>query len=395
MPQDIKFIVLNRDEQFATELRETLLAFDRVKIVAEVDDPALLASAVTQFPVDVVLVNLDPNPEATLPLIADIASNHKNLIFFAVSESTDGPLILKAMRLGVKEFFPLPLERASVGEAIQKLSAGRAETKPSGKLVTVVGASGGVGATTIAANLAAELAGLANGKVTAVDLDYRFGQVATLLDITPTYTLADLCGSPEALEPSVIGRALTQHACGVRVLARPNNFAEADLITGASCMGVVSNLLEMNDYVVTDGPTRFDVGATSVLSLSDVNLLVVHLIVPSVRSALRILENMRSNGFNLDRTKLICNRVGREEGHLTPENVGETLGLGVFATIPHDWQTVSAAANLGEPLLSLGPKTKVRLAIQEIAQRLHNPDAETDDKDTRKKGLIGRIFANT
>lgn len=395
MGHDIKFIILNADEHVGDELRELLLTFDRVKIVAEVDDSALLVSSVTQFPVDVVLVNLDPSPENTLPLVADLAANHKQLAVFATSRSTDGPLILKAMRMGVREFFPLPLDRATVAEALEKVSAGRTNTKPSGKLITVVGTAGGVGATTIAANLGVELAALTKKTVTTVDLDYRFGQVATLLDITPTYTLADLCGSPEALEPSVITRALMQHPSGLRVLARPNNFPEADTITGASCMGVVSNLLEMNEYVVTDGPLRFDMGATSVLSISDVNLLVVQMLVPCVRNAMRILDSMRQHGFNLDRTKLVCNRVGREAGHLTPENVSETLGLEVYATIPDDWATVSAAVNLGEPLSSYGPKSRARLAIEEIARRLHRPDGETDDKDARKKGLIGRIFANT
>jgi len=327
--------------------------------------------------------------------VADLAANHKQLAVFATSRSTDGPLILKAMRMGVREFFPLPLDRATVAEALEKVSAGRTNTKPSGKLITVVGTAGGVGATTIAANLGVELAALTKKTVTTVDLDYRFGQVATLLDITPTYTLADLCGSPEALEPSVITRALMQHPSGLRVLARPNNFPEADTITGASCMGVVSNLLEMNEYVVTDGPLRFDMGATSVLSISDVNLLVVQMLVPCVRNAMRILDSMRQHGFNLDRTKLVCNRVGREAGHLTPENVSETLGLEVYATVPDDWATVSAAVNLGEPLSSYGPKSRARLAIEEIARRLHRPDGETDDKDARKKGLIGRIFANT
>ena len=75
------------------------------------------------------------------------------------------------------------------------------------------------------------------------------------------------------------------------------------------------------------------------------------------------------------------------------DDVAETLKLSAFAAIPDDWQTVSAAVNLGETLQQYGPKTKVREAIQEIAQRLHSPVSESDDKDKQKKGLIGRLFA--
>ena len=79
-----------------------------------------------------------------------------------------------------------------------------------GKLITVMGAAGGVGTTTLATNLAVELAALAERQVSIVDLDYRFGQVATLLDVEPTYTLSDLCNSPEQLEQQVIEREREQ-----------------------------------------------------------------------------------------------------------------------------------------------------------------------------------------
>jgi pilus assembly protein CpaE len=245
----------------------------------------------------------------------------------------------------------------------------------------------------LATNLAVELSALATNGVAVVDLDYRFGQVATLLDVDPNYTLADLCSSPEALEAQVIGRALTRHASGVQVLSRATHLAEADTITAAACLGVFSNLVQMSQYVVADGPTRFDVAGKSLLSLSDVTLLVVQQVVPCVRNALRILQNMRENGYDLECAKLVCNRVGRGSGQLSVDDIAKTLGLEVFASIPDDWDTVSGAINLGEPLLNHSPKSKVRLALQEIAERLHTPDPDADDRDNRKQGLIGRIFA--
>jgi len=395
MGQDLKFIILNADEQFAAEIRATLLHFESVKIVAEIDEPALLEPSVNRFPVDVVLVNLDPSPDAVLPIVGNLAAGHRSLAIFAASSSTDGPLILKAMRLGIREFFPKPIELKSLAEAIEKVASHRVETTSQGKLITVIGTAGGVGASVIATNLAVELAGLAKGGVTVVDLDYRFGQVATFLDVDPTYTLADLCHSPEQLEPSVVTRALVKHASGVQVLSRPSSLAEAETITAAACMGVFSTLLQMNEYVVTDGPTRFDLGSQSVLALSDVNFLVVQLLVPCVRNALRILEGMRSHGYNLERTRLVCNRMGRDSGHLSVQHVKETLGLEMFATLPDEWAAVSGAINLGEPLATHSPKSKLRAAIQEIAERLHTRAPESDDKDVPKKGLIERIFATT
>lgn len=393
MGRNVRFIILNREEAFAEELRALLAELKNVKVVAEVDEPALLSQAVQQFPVDVLLVNLDPSPDALLPIVGDITEANRELAVFAASSSTDGQLILKTYRLGVREFVPKPIDAKLLQEAIDRIVVQQSNAPVQGKLVTVVGSSGGVGATLIATNLAAELAALAQRTVTIVDLDYRFGQVATFLDVDPKYTIADLCGSPEALEPQVIGRALTRHDCGLQVLARPNQLAESETITAAACMGVLSNLMQLNEYVVSDGPTRFDPAGKPVLAFSDVTLLIVQQQVPCVRNAQRIIGGMRDDGMNLDRTRLICNRIGREAGHLSVSDVTETLGLQAFASIPDDWEAASGAINLGEPLLSHSPKSKLRIAIQEIAERLHNPDAGADEKDARKRGLLDRIFA--
>lgn len=394
MGRDVKFILLSRDDASATELRAALINLQGIKLVAEVDEPALLGQAVKQFSADIVLVDLDPQPESLLPLLGDLVTENPSISVFATSQSTDGRLILKVIRIGIKEFLPKPIDPAALTEALEKVFRDRCEVGTEGKLITVIGSAGGVGATTITTNLAVELAALRPGAVTAVDLDYRYGQVATLLDVEPTYTLADLCGSHEQLEPQVITRALAEHGTGLRVLCRPQNFAEADTITAAACVGVLSTLVKMNEYVVADGPTRFDPAARSIVALADLNLIVVQLLVPSVRNASRILDTMRQAGYSLDRTKIICNRVGRDAGHLTVDNVRETLGLEVLATIPDDWLTVSGAINLGEPLRVQSPKSKVRLAIEEIATRIHQPLAG-EEKESRKKGLIGRIFQPT
>jgi pilus assembly protein CpaE len=393
MARDVRFIILNADDHFAAEVRSLLLQIPGVRIIAEVEESALLPQAVQQFPVDVVLVNLDPAPDAVLPLVADVASAKPELAVFAASKSTEGPLILKVMRTGIREFLPKPIDLTAITEAIEKIASQRTECAVQGKLITVMGTAGGVGASVLAVNLAVELAALASGRVVLVDLDYRFGQVGTMLDVEPAYTIADLCQSPEAPELAVIERALVKHDSGDQVLCRPGNFAQADVVTAASCVGLLTALLQHSQFVVADGPTRFETNAQPVFDNSDVNLLVTQLLVPSVRNGLRILEGLREHGYNMERVKLICNRIGRESSNLTVQDVADTLGKDVLATVPDDWAAVSGAINLGEPLAAHGPKSRVRQAIQKIAERLHTPESRTDDSGGPKKGLIGRIFA--
>ena len=397
MHRGIRLILFNADESAATSLRSALLAIDGVKIVADVDEPVLLPQVVQKIPTDILFVHLDPDPQTVLNMAGEVARSSPNVAVVAVSESTDGQLILSAMRMGIKEFLPKPLDVKELAEALEKVAQSGAEQTVQGKLITVVGAAGGVGASAIATNLAVELAAIAGGGVVVVDLDYRFGQVGTLLDVEPTYTIADLCQSPEQLEVQMIERTLVQHPSGVKVLCRPAQFAEADNITAAHCVGALSGLTSFNEYVVVDGPNRFDVGAKAVFDLADVNLLIVQLLVPCVRSARRMLDGMRDAGYNLDRTSVICNRVGRESTSLSVEDVESTLGIRAFATLSDDWTTMSNAMNMGEPLIMGAEKSKVRLEFTDLAERLHMPPAETDDKDRKDgskkgRGLFSKVF---
>jgi pilus assembly protein CpaE len=396
MANGLTAILFNEEGNYASELRAHLNAYGGIKIVAEIDEPALLTQTISQLKADVLVANLDPQPEANLALLGEITTTHPAVAVFAICSSTDGPLILKAMNLGLKRFVPKPIDQSFLDDALDQVAAQRSTSSDTGRLITVMGTAGGVGATFLATNLAVELAQLDKGNVAVVDLDYRFGQVATLLDVDCTFTIADLCASPEALEFQVIKQALVKHSSGVYVLARPSSFAQADNMTAANCVGVLSKLLEHYAFVVVDGPSRFDQAAKSVLDFTDLNLMLVQLLVPSVRNALRIVEGMRESGVSLEKNCLVCNRFGRDSAHLSLQDVESTLSMRTFASIPDDWATVSGSINLGEPLVEQSPKSKVRLAIQEIAERLHAPDSDSDEKDDRKKGLslIGRIFAN-
>jgi len=393
MGRSVRFIILNDDEAFGTELRAMLMRFEGVKIVAEVDQPALLSQTVQQIQADVLLANLDPQPEVVLTFVGEVVTSQPRLAVFAASESTDGQLILEVMRKGFREFLTKPIDIETFAAALDKVVQTQEEAPSQGSLVTVIGASGGVGATTLATNLAAELADLSEGRTALVDLDYRFGQVATFLDIEPAYTLSDLCSSVEQAEQQMVERALVEHESGVRVLSRPTTFAQAESITAAGCAGVLSALMRFNDYVVVDGPVRFDPHAKSVLDLTDINLVVVQLLVPSVRNTVRILDSMREAGYNLERSRLVCNRVGKESSHLSVKDVESTVNLRSTSIIPDDWDAVGGAINLGLPLLSHCPKNRVRLAIRELAEQLHTPDDHADEKMSTKKGLMGRIFA--
>ncbi len=395
MAQALRLVVFNADEEYGSVLRSELLAFDGLKIVAEVDEPALLTEAVQRFPVDLLIVHLDPFPEPILDAARDVLALRPDLPCFAVSESRDGSVVLGAMRAGFREFLTKPLDREELELALNKMLALRPAMRQHGQLISVIGTVGGVGGTTLAVNTAVELAEQKIGRVVLVDMDFRFGQVATFLDLQPNFTMADLCDTPEQLDPRMIEKAVIKHSTGVEVLARPHQFAQAEQITAAHAASVISALQEFYDFVVLDGPMRYDSGGRVVLEMSDMVLLVMQLIVPSVRNADRILQELGKQGYNLDRLKLVVNRVSKDNGSLEVEQVEATLNQKMYACISDDWQAASTAINMGEPLCMAAARSKARQDILDLTRRL-GPEAAADisaEKKAAASGIFSRIFS--
>ncbi len=402
MSRPVRVIVVNTDEGAARELRAHLLSVEGVKIVAEIDEPALLRQAVAQFPAEVLLMHLDPDPKGMMPVLAPVISEHKDrLAAIAMTEDRDAELVMQAMRAGMREFLWKPFPSEQLNEILRRI----AREAPSGgnhagRLVPIVGACGGVGTTTIATNVAVELGQLEHfdgnrrPKVAVVDLDFRFGQVAMFLDAQPTYTIAELCDTSEHVEGQMIERVMVKHRSGIHVLAQPSDMDQADRISAGQTAGVLAALLEHYDFVVVDGPVRFDPTARAVFDMTDIYIVVLQLLVPAVRNADRLIQELGRGGYNLDQIRLVCNRFGRDTGFLDPADVEATLHRKLDWTLPDDWRTASAAINIGAPLLDYAPKSKLRLAFQEIAEGIGRrfasevDEAEDESKNAEKKGLL-------
>lgn len=401
MSRPVRVIVLNSDEEAAPELRALLLSVEGVKIVAELDEPAMLDAAVTQFPAEVLLLHLDPDAKGTMETIAPVIERCKDRVAaIAMTEDRDAELLMRAMRAGMRDFLWKPFPPEQLTEMLARVGTeGGSGGSRAGHLIPVVAACGGVGATTIATNLAVELAQLERWeggdgppKVAVVDLDFRFGQVAMFLDAQATYTIAELCETPEHIESQMVERVMVKHDSGVHVLAIPHDVEQAQRISAAQCAGVLAALLEHYDYVVVDGPVRMDPSARAVFDMTDMYIVALQLLVPPVRNTERLLRELARGGYNLDQVRLVCNRMGREAGFLEPADVEATLQRQIRWSLPDDWKTASTSINVGTPLYEHAPKSKLRAAFQQMAAAIAGGEraGEEPEKsgDGRKKSLI-------
>jgi len=397
--QTVRVIIVNTDEGVAPDLRQVLSSVDGVRIVAEVDEPVLLPQALEQFPAEVLLIHLDPSPDAIMDIATPLIEEHKSdIAAIAMTENRDAQLVMRAMRAGMREFLWKPFPPEQLAEILQRVGGEAAATgnRQHGRLVTVVGTGGGVGTTQLVTNVGAELSQFEHWdqqprpgvkpRVALVDLDFRLGQVAVQLDAQPTYTIAELCDSPEQIDQQMIERAMYKHPVGIDVLARPVDFTQADAISAGQCASALAALQEHYDFILTDMPARFDPTARAVFDIADTYLLVLQLMVPCVRTADRILQELSGSGYSTSRVRIVCNRCGRDSGFLDQTDVENTLKRKVDYPIPNDWKTSATAVNMGAPLLTSAPKSKLRQAYLEIALSLAGTGERTEEKSEDSNG---------
>lgn len=390
MMRNVRVTILNTDESYASELRTKLLKIDGVRIVAEVDEPALFASTVERFAPEVAFVHLDPDPDDMIALIKQVQAKYPGLQLFAISSKKDSNLILAAMRAGFREFLPKPLDADQLSDAVMRLVKTSPAPSRAGKLIAVLGPNGGCGATTLAVNLGCELAALSKRGAAVADLDFAFGHVAGMLDLSPQFTIGDLCHGFEAIDPVMVEKALIRHASGLMVLARPHRFGQAEHMSAANTVGALNSLCEMYDYVVCDGPTRFDGTAAAILDLADLAILVVNPVISSIRNATRIIEQLTRDGYNLERLRIAVNGYKTDPGAPDVKEIEKALGRPVDFVIPDEPKTVVPAGNMGQPLLAFAPKSIARNAIRRLANAIHEPDANSNParRSSRRSALF-------
>ena len=136
-----------------------------------------------------------------------------------MSGSTEGSLILQAMRNGAKEFLNYPLKIEDFLAALHRIQQihgmreGESEVRSS-QIYTIAGAAGGVGCTSLAVNLACILAQNPSNSVAVIDLDFSLGDADVWLDIIPDYTIQDVAENITRLDYALLKRSLTKHECG-------------------------------------------------------------------------------------------------------------------------------------------------------------------------------------
>jgi pilus assembly protein CpaE len=374
MSNVLRLAIVDPTDSSRDALKSLLLGMDVIWLEAECSRYEFFSDVIGQTHPDIGLVSLDANPDRAVELIASIGESSPECAVLAVSSSSDGKLILRAMRAGAKEFLTQPIRIEDLLSALGRISErrfGRSENKPRGsQIIAVAGVAGGVGTTSIAVNLGCALAKRESNSVALIDLDLCMGDADVQLDTIPDYTLVDVAQNVTRLDFSLLKRSLTKHSSGLFLLPRPVQLEDVALITPTDMQRVIGLMKASVSHLVLDLSKSYSPIDMIALEMATTILLVIQLDLPCLRNVVRLMASLDTIKGMTDKVKIVVNRVGLDGGQITLKKAQETIGREIFWQLPNDYRTMVEVRNNGVPLIEQAPKAGITQSVIAMADTL-------------------------
>lgn len=394
MANVLRIAVVDPKDSSRDALKSTILGLDSVWLEAECSRYEFFGDVVSQTNPDIGFVALDSNPDKALELVASLAKSAPHCAILVTSSSTDGNLILRAMRAGAKEFLTQPLRVEDLSHALQRVSNQRVGTASgSGRgcqVIAVTGATGGVGTTSLAVNLSCSLAADPANSVVLLDLDLCLGDADVFLDTIPEYTLYDVAQNIGRLDLTLLKRSLTKHDTGLYLLPRPVQLEDARHISTDELSRVMGLLKASFTHIIVDTSKGFSALDMQVLSEADDVLLVTQLDLPCLRNVVRLLMSFKETQNFDEKVRIVVNRAGYDTGQISLRKAQETIGREIYWQVPNDYRVMVEVRNNGVPLVQQAPKAAITQSINQLAAAITGKaDAKAAEAGSKSRSWLG------
>lgn len=367
----VKILVLSPHEEKLGELRHLLdgLEGNRESVLVKGDVENLASLIVREHP-DLVIFERPSFDGEEFAALERSLLKYPGVAVLLLCPTPSAELLLRAMRIGVREVLPSPLSAAALSDVLMRLERRGAVNNrghAAGKALAFIPCKGGSGATFLAANFAYALATTEKKRVALIDLNLQFGDAALFVsDSVPRNTLADLVRDIGRLDPSFLASSMIQVTPEFGVLAAPEEVDQAAGIKPEHIDRLLDVALRSYDYVILDVGRRLD--GTTIRALDRVEAIypVLQMTLPFLRDAKRLLNAFHSLGYGTEKIHLIANRYIKG-GEITLQSVEKTLGHAVELTVPNSFNAVAASVNQGVPIVKMAPHDPVAKCLQELA----------------------------
>jgi pilus assembly protein CpaE len=344
-------------------------------------------------------IAMDQEDEDQLSLISQIISGAKakGIKVILITEDVSPAVLHSLLREGGDEFVPYPLPENELARAIDRVltppevmaaspdQSNAPRKKPgggkNGVIIPVHGMSGGIGATTLAVNLAWELATLDKGnapKVCLLDFDFQFGTTSTYLDLPRREIIVELLTDTESMDGESFMQAMSTYDEKLHVLTAPFDMIPLDLVGPEDIQRIMDLAASHFDYVIIDMPTTMVEWSQTVLEAAHVYFGVIELDMRSAQNTLRMKRALQSEDLPFDKIRFVLNRApGFTDinGKSRIKRLAESLGISLDVMMPDGGKPVAQNADHGLPLAAGLPKNALRKEIAKLAKSVHEVGA--------------------
>jgi pilus assembly protein CpaE len=275
-----------------------------------------------------------------------------------------------AMQAGARDCLPEPLNPQELTAALLRMvQEKRASSGGHGKLLAVMNAKGGSGATLVACNLAQQLS--QHASVLLIDLDLQFGSVAHYLDVQPNHSHVEVLQQVGEMDSLALRGFCTHYDANLHVLGgRSSELCLPQDIQAEQLEALLHLARSTYDWVVVDLPRQIDHLTGTTLENADKVLVVLQQSISHLKDADRLLRILRDDmGIQSSRLQVLVNRYNKNAA-VSLKDIEEALRCPDLLLLPNDFTVVSESQNAGVPLAVHAPRTAITLALKQIAEDL-------------------------
>lgn len=365
------------------EIQEILETLPQLSILGHSCDPENFLNQHQEESPNLVLVEM--GADDTIPhWLEKLTEGLPQTPILLCSSNRDPDFLIRAMQVGVREFLPLPLNPADLDAAVNRIWQSKkrllAADNRKGQIIVVTGHKGGVGATTVAVNLAVAMAELAPERLALVDMGRPFPDVANFLDQEVNYSITDLIHNLSDLDQSFIQRIMQLYGKKIAILHGCPDFKEQEGLELEAVEKIFAILRGLYRFIIVDLSHWLDDLFLQVIMEADQVLMVTGLTVPDLRNLKKLWPMFNEWHLGQNKVKMVVNRYDKGNG-LQLRDMEQITHHPVFHTLPADYHTMMDALNQGTPLMTTAPRSKLWRGLEQLAERIKgdNPRGEAEE----------------
>lgn len=316
----------------------------------EVESAEALLSLVREAGADLVVLPLASATPTTLMEVESLLRERDGLAAIGTAARADSELILAAFRRGFSEFLVSPANPDELAGALLRLEAKWSRAPRGGHVTAIWSPAGGAGVTSVAVNVAHALARRKPaGRVAVADMVVGLGDVATHLNLAPTYDLGELVRKLDRADSESLQSIMVSVADGMDALAGTSDLELGEEVTSDAVQRILSLMRSSYSYTVLDLEHTVSPRTIAALDAADRIVMVFQVTVAGLRKVKRALTLFEQLDFPAEKVVLVANRVGAGDVMSWPD-VSKALGRSVDFRLPNAYQVIADAQTRGIPV---------------------------------------------